>query len=153
MSSCGGTDLDDTPSVCCPSPTVPDFSCSARMPWHLPDTIVPSCLEGWRQCGMIWKEFWCGRCTGRKMQWAGTQLFHIYSSVCQEKEKIKTGVLDVVLCKPWQSTDEKDGILCNFPTWLLTVYVRQQPKSENTRRTPLKIKLKVATDKQTLSSF
>lgn len=87
VSSCGGMDLDDAPSVCCLSPTVPDFSCSARMPWHLPDTIVPSCLEGWRQCGMIWKEFGCWRYTRRKMQWAGTQLFHIYSGVCQKKKK------------------------------------------------------------------
>lgn len=131
VSSCGGMDLDDAPSVCCLSPTVPDFSCSTRMPWHLPDTIVPSCLEGWRQCGMIWKEFGCWRCTRRKMQWAGTQLFHIYSGVCQKKKK-KKQVPDAVLCKLWQSTDKKDGILCNFPCLLLTVYARQQPKSENT---------------------
>lgn len=32
VSSCGGTDLDDAPSACCLSPTVPDLSCSARMP-------------------------------------------------------------------------------------------------------------------------
>lgn len=58
MSSFGGMDLEDGPSACWLSPTVPDLCCFARMPWHLPDTIVPSCLKRWKQCGRICKEVW-----------------------------------------------------------------------------------------------
>lgn len=80
-------DLEDVPSGCCLSPTVPDLCCFARMPWHLPDTIVSSCLERCQQCGMIWKEFGAWKCARREcsfQQLDGTPLGHIDSGVRQE---------------------------------------------------------------------
>lgn len=89
VSSCGGIDLEDALSPCCLSPTVPDLCCLARMPWHLPNTIAPSCLERWQQCGTICKEFWFWRSARRKFgfqQLDGTSLGHIYSCVRQENK-------------------------------------------------------------------
>lgn len=72
----------------CPvCPTVPDLCCFARIPWHLPDTIMPSSLEWFHQCGMIWTEFVGWSCARRKcsfQQMTAASLGHIYSYVCQD---------------------------------------------------------------------
>lgn len=101
VSSCGGMHSEEALSVCCLSPTVPDLCCSARMPWHLPDTIVPSCLERWRQCGMILKGIWVLEMHRKKMQFPARELVHNYSIFILVSVK-ETSVPNLVLCKPSQ---------------------------------------------------
>lgn len=76
--------------VCLSTPTVPDLCCFARMPWHLPETIAPSCLKRWQQCGMIYKECWGWSCSGGGnwgfQQLDSTPLDHINSYVYQENK-------------------------------------------------------------------
>lgn len=116
---------------CCLSPTVPDLCCSARMPWHLPDTIVPSCLERWRQCGMILKGIWVLEMHRKENvvsnMWTGTQLFHIYSCVCQGNERAKSRFVQTLAVEL-----QKDGMPHYSLCLLLPLYARLQPKSENT---------------------
>lgn len=68
---------------------VPELCCPARMPWHLPDTIVSGYFKKWQQWEPDWHgmwEWWCGRRKYGLQQLNSALLGHIFSSVSQENE-------------------------------------------------------------------